>query len=176
MSDSHFRSTPPSRSSDSARARDFLVRHFPPGQFGRYLIVGGVNTVFGYCSFALLNKLLAPHIPYAYVIVGPIANVINITFSLLNYKLFIFKTKGNYVREWLRCATVSGGGVILGTLALPALVLLLRVATPVKDSAPYIGWALLLGASVLISFVGHRKFTFAAVSPLPRSEDALNDK
>jgi putative flippase GtrA len=150
-----------------ARARDFVVHNFPPGQFARYLTVGLVNTIFGYCSFAVLNKLLTPHMPYAYILVGPIANVINITFSLLNYKWVIFKTNGNYVREWLRCAAVSSGGVILGTLSLPTLVILIRYLTPFKASAPYIGWAILLGASVLMSFIGHRRFTFAQAAPVP---------
>lgn len=133
----------------------------------RYLLVGGVNTIFGYCSFAALNKLLSPHLHYAYVFVGPIANVINITFSLLNYKFFVFKTKGNFVREWLRSAAVSGGGIVLGTLALPALVEMIRFATPAKNTAPYIGWALLLIANVIMSFIGHRRFTFAQATVVP---------
>jgi hypothetical protein len=29
-----------------------LTRHIPPGQFGRYLLVGAWNTLFGYGSFA----------------------------------------------------------------------------------------------------------------------------
>jgi putative flippase GtrA len=153
--------------SSLARARHALVRHFPPGQFALYLVIGVANTIFGYSSFAVLNKVLTPHMPYAYILVGPIANVINITFSLLNYKWMIFKTKGNYIREWLRCAAVSGGGIIVGTVSLPTLVFLIHYLTPFEASAPYIGWAILLAASTLMSFIGHRRFTFAQATPGP---------
>jgi putative flippase GtrA len=159
-----------------ARTRGILVRHFPPGQFARYLVVGFVNTVFGYFSFAALNRLLAPHIPYAYIFAGPIANAINITFSFLNYKWFIFKTRGNYIREWLRCAAVSSGGIILGTISLPTLVFLIRFLTPAKDAAPYIGWAILLAASVLMSYIGHRRFTFARAMPGPSDNSRTKSK
>ena len=122
---------------------------------------------FGFSALAS-DQLFTPRAGLAVtVLVGPIANVINITFSLLNYKWVIFKTNGNYVREWLRCAAVSSGGVILGTLSLPTLVILIRYLTPFKASAPYIGWAMLLGASVLMSFIGHRRFTFAQAAPVP---------
>ena len=33
-----------------------LVDHIPPGQFGRYLLVGAWNTLFGYGSFAFFHK------------------------------------------------------------------------------------------------------------------------
>ena len=82
------------------KCRMTLTRHLPPVQFGRYLLVGAWNTLFSYGSYAALTALLTPHIPHAYLLAAILANLLAITFSYLNYKWFIFKTKGNYVREW----------------------------------------------------------------------------
>src|SRR6185437_13269530 len=86
-----------------------VVHHFPPGQFGRYLAVGVCNTVFGYGVYAGLTALLTPHVAYAYIWASLIGSVFSITFAFFNYKIFVFKTKGNYLREWSRCIVVYGG-------------------------------------------------------------------
>jgi putative flippase GtrA len=140
-----------------------VAKHFPAGQFGRYLIVGLCNTIFGYSTFALFTALLTPHIPYPYVVAIAFAYFFNVTFSFLAYKWFIFKTKDNYLREWSRCIVVYFGGVIVGTAFLPAIVFALRHYTSADASAPYIAGALLSGISVIASFLGHKNFSFSPV-------------
>jgi putative flippase GtrA len=122
--------------------------------------VGAWNTVFGYSSFAVLTALLTPHIPYAYMLAGVISTLLNITVAFLNYKWFIFKTKGNYLREWFRCLMVYSSGIVLGTFLLPATVFCIRLVTSLTTSAPYIAAAILMGANLVLSFLGHRKFSF----------------
>lgn len=140
-----------------------MTNHFPPGQFARYLVVGLVNTVFGYSTYAALTALLTPRMPYAYIAASLIAGFFAFTFSYLNYKFFIFRTRGNYLREWLRCVAVYSGGLAFTTLLLPFTVALLRHFTSADTSAPYIAGALLMGANVLASFLGHKNFSFAPV-------------
>jgi putative flippase GtrA len=144
-----------------------VTSHIPPAQFGRYLIVGMFNTVFGYSSYVVLTALLTPYIPYAYVVAGVLSNLLNITVAYFNYKWFIFKTKGNYLREWLRCLLVYSGGMATGAVLLPIVVLALRLLTPFKSSAPYVAGALLLIVNVVLSFIGHKKFSFAAGPDAP---------
>lgn len=139
----------------------WVVHHFPPGQFGRYLAVGVCNTVFGYATYAGLTALLTPHVPFAYVLASLVAGLINITFSFLNYKWFVFKTKGNYLREWSRCIVVYGGTMLLGVAILPAIVFVLRHLTSADRSAPYIAGAIQMGAGVMAGFLGHKNFSFA---------------
>ena len=55
-----------------------LTRHIPPGQFGRYLLVGAWNTLFGYGSYALLTAILTPVIPHAYIFASVISSLLNI--------------------------------------------------------------------------------------------------
>jgi putative flippase GtrA len=135
------------------------MRHFPPGQFARYVVVGLVNTAFGYGVYAGLTALFTPYVPMPYVFAFMTAYFVNITFSFLTYKLFIFKTKGNYLREWWRCIVVYGGTNILAVLFLPACVYLLQRFTP---SAPYIAGALQMAVVAVAGFVGHKNFSFRA--------------
>jgi len=137
-----------------------LTSHFPPGQFGRYLVVGVWNTLFGYASFAALTALLAPLIPYSYMAASLLSSILNITVAFLGYKWFGFKTKGNYLREWTRCVVVYSGSIGIGLALLPVLVVIIRHTTRYERGAPYIAGALLTGVSVVFSFVGHRKFSF----------------
>ncbi|RXH56499.1 GtrA family protein [Granulicella sibirica] len=103
-----------------------LVGLFPKGQFIRYLCVGVFNTLFGYGTFvitlALLNAFVpAPFLPLTVVLASIISTPFNITVAYFGYKLFVFRTKGNHLIEWLRCFAVYGTGMIPGLLALSAL-------------------------------------------------------
>ena len=45
-----------------------ITAHIPPGQFGRYLLVGIWNTLFGYSTYALLTAVLNPIVPHSYIL------------------------------------------------------------------------------------------------------------
>ena len=143
-----------------------LARHFPPGQFGRYLLVGVVNTVFGYGSFAALVAILDRISPHGYIVASVISGLLNITFSYFNYKWFVFKTKGNYLREWSRCVVVYSSAIALNTLLLPVLVYAIRRWTSFSVGAPYIAGAVLIACTTIYSFVGHRNFSFRSKAEL----------
>src|SRR6187402_1267334 len=100
---------------DQAPPKRGLGHHFPGGQVVRYLCVGVFNTLFGYCTFAttlyLLNLALPQRFLYLTVILASIiATPLNITVAYLGYKFLVFKTHGNYVREWIKCFAVYGTG------------------------------------------------------------------
>lgn len=143
-----------------------LADHIPPGQFFRYLVVGGWNTIFGYCVFAGIYSLLHRYgIPtvnvYWQVISAQIVSYpINITTAYLGYKLLVFKTSGNYLREWLKSIVVYGTGLLPGLVLLPLLVAALLHLPHIHGSAPYIANALLVGVGAIYSFLGHRHLTF----------------
>ena len=108
-----------------------LVNLFPAGQFVRYLGVGIFNTIFGYISFVvvltLLNAILPAHLLYLTVILASILSTpLNITVAYFGYKFLVFRTKGNYLGEWLKCFAVYGTGMIPGLVALSALTRFLQ--------------------------------------------------
>lgn len=177
-----------------------LVDLFPAGQFVRYLCVGAFNTLFGYATFVvsltLLNAMLPARWLYLTVVLASVLSTpFNITVAYLGYKFFVFRTHGNYLREWLRCFAVYGSSMIPGLVALSALtrflqstihrhaarlhlyldaaerhlsghpLALLRYIATGKAMAGYIAGALVIGVSTVYSFVGHKKITFR-----PRTE------
>jgi putative flippase GtrA len=139
----------------SARPRDF-------GRIIRYLLVGGWNTAFGYGVFAVLNYLLTGTIPYAYMVANLLANVISITIAYFGYKFFVFKTKGNYLREYLRTYLVYGATCLASLAMLPVAVVLVRLVIANRVLVPYIAQAIILPIVVASSYFGHKKFSFRA--------------
>ena len=168
---------------------------FPGGQFVRYLCVGVFNTIFGYSIFvvilSLLNEVMPQRFLYLTVILASIiSNPFSITVAYFGYKFFVFRTKGNYLREWLKCFAVYGTSMIPGLVALSALTRLLQTvihrhavslhallssieshlggkplallqhAATGKAMAGYIAGAIIIGVSTIYSFIGHKKVTF----------------
>jgi putative flippase GtrA len=177
-----------------------LVNLFPAGQFIRYLCVGVFNTLFGYITFVvvltLLNAALPGRLLYLTVILASILSTpLNITVAYFGYKFLVFRTKGNYLGEWLKCFAVYGTGMIPGLVALSALtrflqsmihrhaaslhVLLsaaedhlsgrplsfLQHIATGKAMAGYVAGAVVIALSTIYSFVGHKKVTFRIKEP-----------
>ncbi len=144
-----------------------LTRHIPPGQFARYLVVGVWNTAFGYATFAFFTAILDKVVPQSYMLASVLASIINISVSYLGYKWFVFKTKGNYLREWIRCVGVYGGNILFGLAILPLMVYALRHYAHMQRQAPYVAGAILTFVTVLVSFFGHKHFSFKAKDSAP---------
>ncbi len=117
----------------------------------RYLVVGGINTLFGYGLGVGLYLALSPMLHI--LVIGVIGSVIAITFSFTTYKLFVFGTRGHWLREYLRSYVVYGGTGVLGILLVWVLVDGLRMPIWIAQ-----GIAILL--TVLVSYLGHARFTF----------------
>jgi putative flippase GtrA len=138
-----------------------LISHVPPGQFVRYLFVGVWNTGFGYATFSAFTYLFSLRFPaYGYILGGLVSSVLNISIAFLGYKWFVFKTHGNYLKEWLRCVAVYSSNIAVGLVVLPILVFLLRHTTTMDRKAPYVGAALMTVFNAIYNFLGHRTFSF----------------
>jgi putative flippase GtrA len=137
-----------------------ITDHIPPGQFGRYLLVGAWNTLFGYGMFALFTAVLNPIVPHSYIWASLLSSLLNITVAYFGYKWFVFKTKGNYLREWMRCVAVYSSGIAFGLIALPVLVFLIRHNSRFFAEAPYIAGAVVTVFAVVYNFLGHKNFSF----------------
>jgi|SRR5580658_5910811 putative flippase GtrA len=138
-------------------------------QLIRYLVVGLCNTVFGYGCYALFTVLLSPLIPYGYVLACVLANLLSITFAFLGYKWLVFKTEGDYFKEWVRCLGVYAGSMVLSAAALPFVVVVVRRQTGRDHSAPLIAGAIVLAFSIFFSFFGHRHISFGVGRRGPES-------
>lgn len=129
-------------------------------QFVRYVLVGGFNTLFGYGLFAFLNWSFSGLGSFSYMYAAVLANIIAITVAFLGYKWFVFRTRGNYLMEWLRCVGVYGTTALIGLVGLPILVPILRSRLSHPERASYIAGAIMTLFTVLFSFFGHRNISF----------------
>jgi putative flippase GtrA len=137
-----------------------LALHVPPEQFGRYLLVGLANTIVGYGTFALFTAILDRFTAHGYVLASVLSGLLNITFAYLNYKRFVFRTKGNYLREWSRCLAVYGSAIVIGAMLLPIFVFFLHRWAGLTVSAPYLAGLVLLALTTIYNFLGNKKFSF----------------
>jgi putative flippase GtrA len=135
----------------------------------RFVIVGGWNTVLGYGLFAGSNYLLADRIPHAYMVACVIANVIAISVAYVGHKFVTFRTRGNYLREYLRFYIVYGATALLGLALLPLTVALIGLVVATKSHVPYIAQAVLIPINVVASYLGHKRFSFRP--PTKRVDD-----
>ena len=126
----------------------------------RYLLVGGFNTGFGYGLFVALNYLFRSLGVYGSEIASLLSNVIAITAAFLGYKWFVFRTHGNYLREWLRCMSVYGSSMLFSLVMLPPLTLLLRHRFGHAQTASNLAAAILTVVTVIASYFGHKHFSF----------------
>jgi putative flippase GtrA len=148
-----------------------LFTHVPSGQFLRFIGVGVWNTVFGYVSFAVLAFLLGHIYPqYGYILAGVISSVVNISVAFFGYKRFVFRTKGNYLGEWMRCMVVYSSSIVLSLILLPSLVFVIHHVTHFHEAAPYIAGAMLACFNAIYNFLGNKKFTFSPAASDPKNK------
>lgn len=117
----------------------------------RYLIAGAWNTGFGYAAGLLLYYVL--HDNHSIVFIGVLTNIAAITMAFLTHKLFVFRTKGNWLAEYLRSYLVYGVSAISGIAALWLLVEQFLVPF-------WLAQFLVILATVGITYIGHSRVTF----------------
>lgn len=142
-----------------------IAKHIPAGQLVRYLLVGAWNTLFGYACFFFFAHLFLHLLPSMPSLAASVASVvsmaINITVSFLGYKLAVFRTKGNFLREYARSFLVYIPSLILNAVTIAPLTALLGRALPSHaHEAAYIAGAILAIVTVVISFFGHKHISF----------------
>jgi len=128
--------------------KQLLIRH---REKINYLAVGAWNTVFGYSLFVALYFLLGQNIHYLVLLI--VSNILSITNAYVGYKLFVFKTKGNYLQEYLRFYVVYGTALVLNFVLLPVCVEIFKVSPPLAQAG-------LLGLNIIFSYLGHKNYSF----------------
>jgi len=125
--------------------------------------VGGVNTIWGFISYPLFFSLLAPlNLHYLLVLIGNY--VFNMTIAYWLQKRFVFKTKGNILREYTKFLTLQGFAFGVNVFVLPITVELLKLQ-------PIIGQTIFAVSVALISFFWNDKITFASATRKKLSND-----
>ena len=122
------------------------------GKKKRYLIIGLINTIFGYfigiLNYILLYKLIG------IFFLSLLNNIVSITFSFLTYKYFVFKTKNKFfLSEYLKSYIVYGISFIAGTFFLWLTLEVLKLDI-------FIAQFITISLTVIFSYIGNNYFTF----------------
>lgn len=124
----------------------------------RYLIVGGFNTAVAYAFGVGLYQLLHTRLPTP--VIGVLSNLVTISVSYITQRTWVFRSRGPWLAEYLRCYAVYG---------VTAGVTILLQWGLVDGLGMSIWWAqaLAVPVGVLLSYHAHARFTFAAPATPP---------
>ena len=115
----------------------------------KFLFAGGINTLFSYLLYALLVFFgIEPHL--AVIIAYPFG----ILHSYLWHKFFTFRSRGRSVKEMLRFTAISLLGFAVNYWTVYFLIAIL---------SPYIAGVIATAFVTIISYIGHRSFSFRTV-------------
>jgi len=122
--------------------------------------------VFGYAVFSLLYFFYSIQVHYVIILIA--SNVVSITNAYLFYKFIVFKTKGNYLIEYLRFYVVYGMAIVLNLILFPLFLefvfpfFLKRTAyfNSLSTYIPYAAQFLIIALTTVVSYVGHGKFSY----------------
>lgn len=142
-----------------------IRRVLPSGEVIRFLLVGAFNTVFSlalYSGFVILFSHLFPNRgkPLIADIAFAISTPVSITVAFLCYKHFVFRTKGNYLKEWLRCFAVYSISFPTGLVILPTATHLFQRFAPTHAYAPFLAGIVNSVTIACYSYFAHKKFSF----------------
>lgn len=133
-----------------------MGRVIPLGQPIRFLIAGGLNTLFGLAFYPLLLWLV-PWFRVHYMIALGIAQAVCLCFAFTTYKLGVFRTQGNILREFAAFASFYLFNYAVNWAALPLLV----EVGGISPILAQLGFTILL---VIGSWFWHNRVTFRGSS------------
>lgn len=125
----------------------------------RFVLVGVWNTIFGYLVFVvcdyLFENLFSPRC-IAYMSAAVLSNILAIINAYIFHKLITFQSlvRGKaIIIEFARFFSTYLFSMILGLILLP-------VSVEVLGIVPRISAALLIPVTIIISYIGHSRFSF----------------
>ncbi|CAN5521779.1 hypothetical protein BH10ACT7_BH10ACT7_11400 [soil metagenome] len=140
------------------QARPGLLLRIIKDQRVAFLLVGGFNTGLAFLVFIAADLTVGKWLDDTVnTVVGSLAtlaisHVIGVTVAFILYRRFVFIVHGHVLRDLARFESVYLVSLAINAVALPALV--------------QFGWnriiaqAVILVVTTLISYVGHRYFSF----------------
>ncbi len=117
----------------------------------RYILVGGFNTLLSFAIFYVLYLLLQNKIHYSFILILNFFISVFISFSLLRF--FVFKSKGNFLKEYIRCN-------ISYTILLFLNLILLTIMVDYFKIKIILSQFILTIFIAIIGFVIHKNFSF----------------
>jgi len=137
---------------EAAILKNKVLSAFQGSKQLRFLIVGGLNFLWGLASYPALYWALGP-LKLHYMLVLGVAYALNTAVAYLSQKYFVFKTSGNQAREFSKFLGLQIAIFAVNSCVLPLAVEMFHVQPVIAQTS----FALLLA---VVSFVFHDKVTF----------------
>lgn len=130
-----------------------------------FLLVGGANTVIGFAFFVIFEFTVGRFVDEAVNrVAGSLAtlacaHVLSVLCAFVLYRRFVFRVRGHVWRDLARFETVYLVSITINAVVLPIMVELgvHRIAAQ----------ATILVVTTLISYFGHRHFSFRRPADIP---------
>lgn len=121
------------------------------GEILRFGVVGLINSVFGYL---LGVGLFSAFEPYATaLVISLVSTSISIVFSFTMQKLFVFRVRGNWFRQFLKGILVYSFVTLIGAVMFAQLMDTFGLNV-------WLAQAIVIGSTAIIGFIGSKMFTF----------------
>jgi len=120
----------------------------------RFLLTGMLNTLVGLATFPILYYMLSGYALH-YLVLLCISQAVCIPFAFVTNKFLVFRTKGNYVHEFLKFLTFHLSYFVANLVALPLMVNLFSLN-------PVIAQSLFAIMVIVSSYFWHSRITFSA--------------
>jgi putative flippase GtrA len=115
-----------------------------------FLVVGAVNTAVGFVCFAGFLALLGEQ---RYMATLLSSHVVAVLIAFVLYRFVVFRVRGHVLADLWRFETVYLSALAVNLVTLPLLVQLGHLP-------PLLAQALIMVVTSLMSWVGHKKYSF----------------
>ncbi|SOX53595.1 GtrA family protein, partial [Mycobacterium ahvazicum] len=154
----------------------------PPGPLIRlvrdqrvaFVLVGGINTVVGFGIFVACSETVGHAVDVRFgkvagsLVTLGIAHVLSVLFAFVMHRRFVFRVRGHVLRDLARFWSVYLTAGAINVVALPALVELGLSRIPAQ--------AIILASTTLLSYFGHRYFSFRRSGGGTHPSDAEDER
>jgi len=132
-----------------------------------FLVVGAINTVVGYAFFAAFLWIVGERWgrPWGYLAALACAHVASVLVAFVLYRFVVFRVRGHVLADLWRFETVYLSALAVNFVLLPLLV-------EIADLPVLLAQALIVFVTSLMSWVGHKHYSFRRRSS---SEDPSAD-
>lgn len=116
-----------------------------------FLIVGSINTIVGFGWFTLFAYTIGQ--VWGYMAALGFAHVASVLCAFVLYRRFVFRVRGRVLRDLLRFEMVYLTALAVNAVLLPLLVEVGKIQVLLAQ-------AMIVVATTLVSYFGHRYFSF----------------
>jgi putative flippase GtrA len=148
----------------------------PPGPLIRlfndqrvaFLVVGGINTVVAFAIFIASSQTVGHLVDHWYgrvpaaLLTAGITHVLSVLFAFVMHRRFVFRVRGHVLRDLMR---FWGVYIVVGTVNIVSLPLLVGLGM-----RPIPAQAIIVTTITLLSYFGHRHFSFRRGAPDAQGE------